>query len=70
VAKLKKEAMCDRAEMTKLMDGYIHTLDLARFVARRAQPHHRQLQNLYRQNKGFQAQNRKLKTELKHFQMR
>jgi uncharacterized protein (DUF3084 family) len=68
VVKLKKEAMSDRAKMTELMDGYIHTLDLARFAARRAQPLHRQLKNLYRKNKGFQSQNRKLKAELKHFQ--
>jgi hypothetical protein len=68
VAQLKKEAMSDRAKMTELMDGYSHTLDLARFAARRAQPLHRQLKNLYRQNRGFQSQNRKLKAELKHFQ--
>jgi hypothetical protein len=68
VAQLKKEAMSDRAKMTELMDGYSHTLDLARFAARRAQLLHRQLNNIYRKNKGFQFQNRKLKTELKHFQ--
>jgi hypothetical protein len=54
--------------MKELMDGYSHTLDLARFVARKAQPLHRQLKNLYKKNKGFQYQNRKLKDELKHFQ--
>jgi hypothetical protein len=36
VAKLKEEAMSDRAKMTELMDGYSHTLDLERFAARRA----------------------------------
>jgi predicted transcriptional regulator len=41
VAKLKKESMSKRVKMTELMDGYIHTLDLARFVARRTQPLHR-----------------------------
>jgi predicted RNase H-like nuclease (RuvC/YqgF family) len=50
------------------MDGYSHTLDLARFIARKAKPLHRQLKNLYRQNRGFQSQNRKLKEELQHFQ--
>jgi phage shock protein A len=50
------------------MDGYNHTLDLARFAARKAQPLHRQLKNLYRQNKEFQSQNRRLKEELQHFQ--
>jgi hypothetical protein len=54
--------------MKELMDGYKHTLDLARFAARKAQPLHRKLQNLYRQNRGFQSQNRKLKAELQHFQ--
>jgi hypothetical protein len=68
VAQLKKEAMYDRSKMIEIMDGYSHTLDLARFVARRSQPLHRQLKNLYRKNKGFQSQNRKLKAELKHFQ--
>jgi chemotaxis regulatin CheY-phosphate phosphatase CheZ len=68
VAQLKTEAMSDRVKMKELMDGYSHTLDLARFAARKAQPLHRQLQNLYRQNKGFQSQNRKLKAELQHFQ--
>ena len=65
---MKKEAMSHRAKMTEIMDGYSHTLDLARFVERRSQPLHRQLKNLYRKNKGFQSQNRKLKDELKHFQ--
>jgi hypothetical protein len=68
VAQLKTEAMSDRVKMKELMDGYNHTLDLARFAARKAQPLHRQLQNLYRQNRGFQSQNRKLKAELQHFQ--
>jgi hypothetical protein len=68
VAQLKTEAMSDRVKMKELMDGYNHTLDLARFAARKAQPLHRQLKNLYRQNRGFQSQNRKLKVELQHFQ--
>jgi hypothetical protein len=68
VAQLKKDSMSDRTKMIELMDGYSHTLDLARFAARRAQPLHRQLKNIYRQNKGFQSQNRKIKAELKNFQ--
>jgi hypothetical protein len=68
VAHLKEEDMIHKAQMKELMDGYTHTLDLARFAARKAQPLHRQLQNLYRQNRGFQSQNRKLKAELQHFQ--
>jgi hypothetical protein len=54
--------------MNELMSGYNHTLDLARFATRKALPLRKQLKNLYRQNMGFQAQNRKLKAELKHFQ--
>jgi hypothetical protein len=54
--------------MKKLMDGYSQNLDLVRFATRKAQPLHRQLQNLYRKNRGFQSQNRKLKAELQHFQ--
>jgi hypothetical protein len=33
VAQLKIEAMSDRVKMKEIMDGYNHTLDLARFVA-------------------------------------
>jgi hypothetical protein len=68
VAQLKVESMSDRVKMKELMDGYSHTLDLARFATRKAQPLHRQLKNLYRHNKGFQSQNKKLKAELQHFQ--
>ena len=37
------------------------------FVARRALPLHKQLNNLYRLNIGFQSHNRKLKAELQKF---
>jgi hypothetical protein len=46
------------------MDGYNHTLDLAIFAARRAQPLHKHLKNIYRKNRDFQSQNKKLKVEL------
>jgi hypothetical protein len=36
VAQLKKEAMSNKVKMKYLMDGYIHTIDLARFAARKA----------------------------------
>jgi predicted metalloendopeptidase len=68
VARLKSEALSERIKMKELMDGYSHTLDLAIFAARRAQPLHRQLKNLYRKNKDFQSQNRNLKAELQQFQ--
>jgi hypothetical protein len=68
VAQLKVEAMSNRVKMKELMDGYNHTLNLVRFAARKAQPLHRQLKKLYRQNRGFQSQNKKLKAELQHFQ--
>jgi hypothetical protein len=67
VARLKSEGLSERIKMKELMDGYNHTLDLARFAARRAQPLHKQLKNLYRKNKDFQSQNRKLKAELQQF---
>jgi hypothetical protein len=60
--------MSDKVKMKELMDGYSHTLDLERFTARKAQPLHRQLKNLHRQNGGFQSHNRKLREELQHFQ--
>ena len=56
------------AQMNEIMIGYNHTLDLARFTARKALPLHKQLKNPYRQNRVLQAQNRNLKVELKHFQ--
>jgi hypothetical protein len=68
VARLKSEALSERIKMKELMDGYNHTLDLAIFAARRAQPLHRKLKNLYRKNRDFQSQNRKLKAELQQFQ--
>jgi hypothetical protein len=48
VAKFKEEAMSDRDNMIELIDGYSHTLDLARFAARRAQPLHRHIKNICR----------------------
>jgi hypothetical protein len=68
IARLKEEDKVHLAQMEELMVGYNHTLDLARFAVRKALPLHKQLKNLYRQNIGFQSQNRKLKAELKHFQ--
>jgi len=67
VAQLKTEAMSDKEKMKELMDGNSHTLDLERFVERKAQSLYRYLQNLYRKNRGFQSQNRKLKAYLQHF---
>jgi hypothetical protein len=68
IACLKVEDKVHLAQMNELMIGYNHTLDLARFTMRKALPLHKQLKNIYRQNRGFQAQNGKLKAELKHFQ--
>jgi hypothetical protein len=67
VARLKAEGLSERIKMKELMDMYNNTLDLEIFAARRAQPLHKQLKNLYRKNRGFQSQNRKLKAELQHF---
>jgi hypothetical protein len=41
VAHLKTKSISDRVKIKELMDFYSHTLDLARFVARKAQPLHR-----------------------------
>jgi hypothetical protein len=68
VAHLKVEAIFDRVKMKELMDGYNKTLDLPRFAARKAHPLHRQLKNIYRKNRDFQSQNRRLKEDLQHFQ--
>ena len=65
---MKTESISDRLKMKELMYGYNHTLDLARFVTIKARVLHMQLQNLYRKNRGFQYQNKKLKAELHHFQ--
>jgi hypothetical protein len=53
VSQLKEEAMYDKVNMKELMDCYNHTLDLARFAVRKAQPLHRHLKNVYRKNRGF-----------------
>jgi hypothetical protein len=68
ITHLKVEDKVHLDQMEEIMVGYNHTLELARFATRKALPLHKQLKNLYRQNRGFQSQNRKLKAELKHFQ--
>jgi hypothetical protein len=47
---LKGERLTERRKMKELMDMYNETLDLARFIARRLFPLHRQLQTLYKKN--------------------
>jgi hypothetical protein len=68
ITRLKEENKVHLAQMEELMVGYNRTLDLARFVARKALPLHKKMKSIYRQNRGFQSQNRKLKAEMKHFQ--
>jgi hypothetical protein len=68
ISHLKEEYMVHLAQMNELTTGYNCTLDLARFTARKDLPLRKQLKNIYRQNRGFQAQNMKLKEELNHFQ--
>jgi hypothetical protein len=53
--------------MKEIMDMYSETLDLEIFSSRRAIPLHMKLKTLYRKNRSFQSQNRKLKEELHHF---
>ena len=64
---MKAESLTKRIKMKELMDMYSNTIDLEIFLPRRAPPLHKQLNNLYMQNIGFQSQNRKLKEELQHF---
>jgi hypothetical protein len=67
VAHLKEKGLSERIKMKELIDVYKNTLDLEIFAARRCQPLHKQLKNLYNKNRGFQSQNRKIKVELQHF---
>jgi hypothetical protein len=53
--------------MKELMDMYSDTLDLEIFSARSTMPLHKKLKNLYRKNRCFQSQKKKLKEELWHF---
>ena len=59
--------MVERKNLNDLIDMYLETIDKARFVAKRFLPLHRQLKNLYRQNRDLQAHFRKLKLDLQHF---
>jgi hypothetical protein len=59
---MKKGEMGAKRNLKRLMDMYHETIDKAKFIAKRFQPLHRQLRNLYKQNKAHEAQIRKLKT--------
>jgi DNA polymerase III delta subunit len=61
---LKGEGSDERKKLKDLMDMYMETIDKARFTTRIFLPLHRQLRNLYRQNRDLQSQIRKLKVEL------
>jgi hypothetical protein len=64
---LKKEDVDSRNKLTRMMGMYHETIDKARFLAKISLPLHRQIRNLYRQNRSHQAQIRKLKAELYPF---
>jgi hypothetical protein len=51
IVHLKGEVLAERRKMKQLMDMYKENLELAKFTTRRFMPLHRQLRNLYRQNK-------------------
>jgi len=53
IVHLKGERLTKRKNMSKLMDMYNETLDLARFTTRRFVPLHRKIQTLYRKNKSL-----------------
>lgn len=67
IAHLKGEELAKRKKLKDLMDMYLETIDMARFTVRRFLPLHRQLKNLYKQNRDLQSQIRKLKLELQPF---
>jgi uncharacterized protein YaaN involved in tellurite resistance len=67
VDKLKKEDLGSRKKLKEMMGMYHETIDKAIFLAKIFLPLHRQLKNLYRQNRSHQAQIRKLKAELQPF---
>jgi uncharacterized protein (DUF3084 family) len=67
IANLKREGLVERKKLNDLMDMYLETIDKASFVAKRFMPLHRQLKNLYIQNRDLQAHIRKLKLELQPF---
>jgi hypothetical protein len=67
VSCLKEERLTGRIKMKELMDMYSNTLDLEKNSEKRALPLHKNINNLYRKNIGFQSQNRNLKEELQHF---
>jgi len=58
---LKEETLTGIIKIKELMDMYSNTLDLEISATRRSLPLHKRLKNLYRKNRGFQSQNRKLK---------
>ena len=61
---MKKEDLVSKRKLKGLMDMYHETIDKAKFIAKRFQPLHRQLKNLYRQNIAHQTQIKELKIEL------
>jgi chromosome segregation ATPase len=67
VDELKKEELVSERKIKGLMDMYHETIDKERFIAKRFLPLHRQLKNLYKQNRAHHAQIRELNTELQPF---
>jgi hypothetical protein len=59
--------LVSKRKLKGLMDMYHETIDKAKFIAKRFQPLHRQLKNLYRQNIAHQTQIKELKAELSNF---
>jgi hypothetical protein len=61
---MKKRESVSKNKIKGLMDMYHETIDKAKLISKRFLPLHRQLKNLYRQNKAHQTQIRELKAEL------
>jgi hypothetical protein len=51
ISNLKGEGLAKRKKLKDVMDMYLETIDKASFIEKIYMPLHRQLKNLYRQNK-------------------
>jgi uncharacterized protein YaaN involved in tellurite resistance len=64
---LKKEDLNYRKKLKGVLGIYHETIDKARFLDKIFVPLQRQLKNIYRHNRSYQSQIKKLKEELQPF---
>jgi SNF2 family DNA or RNA helicase len=67
IYEMKKGELVENNNLNGLMDRYYEIVNKAIFIDKRFRPLHRKIKNLYRQNKAYQAQIRRLKMELQPF---